>query len=231
MRRQIAIAGAGLVVVLALVFVFLIRPVSSQIAEVKEQTETARSQESSLRVQLRALQQARANATEVAARLAKFDLLLPRTSDIPAFIRQVQDAANLSGITLSSIAPSPPSALAAGPGVDPVIAGKGVFGINVVLQVAGGFFRLESFLQRLENLQRVVMVNNMSISPTVETDTGLFTLNSTITLQMFVVNPNLTTGGVPPSPAPTASPAPSPTGTPTGQGGAGGPATPAPTPS
>lgn len=229
MKRQIVLAGVGLVVVIALVFVFLIRPVSSDIAAVKKQTEDARTQESTLRVQLRALQQARANATDIAARLAKFDLLLPGTSDIPAFIRQVQDASNLSGIQLTSIAPSPPTPLAAGPGVDPVVTGKGVFTLNVVLQVSGGFFRLESFLQRLENLQRVVMVSNMSISPTVEADTGLFTLNSTITLQMFVVNPNLTAGGVAPTAAPTASPTASPTATPTGQGGAGGPATPAPT--
>lgn len=227
MRRQIALAGAGLVVVLTLVFVFLIRPVSSDISEVKAQIEAAKTEESTLRVQLQSLRQAEQNATEIAAQLAKFDLLLPKTSDIPAFIRQVQDASNLSGITLSSIAPSPPTPLSAGPGVDPVVVGQGVFTLNVVLQVSGGFFRLESFLQRLENLQRVVMVNNMSIAPAVELETGLFTLNSTITLQLFVVNPNLTTGGT--VPPPTASPTASPTATPTGQGGAGGPATPAPT--
>ena len=224
MRRQVTIGTVALVAVIALFYMFLVRPVSTQIKDVKTQSATAKSEESSLRGQIRQLEAARKNATDLAARLAKFELLLPKASDIPAFIRQVQEASNLSGISLTSIAPSPPTALAAGPGVDPAVSGQGAFAVNVVLQVSGGFFRLESFLQRLESLQRVVMVNNMSISPTVDKDTGLFTLQSTITLQMFVVNPNASvTGQVVPSASP------SPTASPTSPGGASSPATPAPT--
>lgn len=228
MRRQGIIGGVAIVVVIALFYVFLLRPVSADIGEVKEQITSAESEESTLRLQIVQLERARQNATEIAARLAKFDLLLPKTSDIPAFIRQVQEAADLSGISLASIAPSPPSPIAPGPGVPPAVAGQGVFSLNVVLQISGGFFRLESFLQRLETLQRVVTVNNMSIAPTVDAETGLFSLQSTITLQMYLVNPNASPSGqIVPSPSPTASPGA--TATPTSPGGASGPATPAPT--
>lgn len=230
MRRQGIIAGVAIVVVIALFYMFLLRPVSADIGEVKTQITAAKSEESTLQLQIVQLERARQNATEIAARLAKFDLLLPKSSDIPAFIRQVQEAADLSGTALASIAPSPPSPVAAGPGVSPAVTGQGVFAVNVVLQVSGGFFRLESFLQRLENLQRVVIVNNMSIAPTLDTETGLFTLQSTITMQMFLVNPNASpTGQIVPSPSPSPTASPGATATPTSPGGASGPATPAPT--
>lgn len=214
MRRQLIVAAVAAVAVIALFFVFLLRPVSSEISDTKEKVRQARSEEASLQLQLRSLEQARRDAPAVQARLAKFDLLLPKTADIPVFIRQVQDAANDSGIDLSSIAPSPPTPLGTGPGVDPAVAGRGVFTMNVVLQVTGGFFRMEAFLRRLEGLERVTIVSNLAIAPGND-ESGLDVLQATITLQMFVVNPNLQPQGQ--------------TGTTPG-GGGGGPATPSPTP-
>lgn len=216
MRRQIIIGAVVTVLASALFYVFLVRPVNSKIAAVKKEIEDARTQESQLRLQIRALEDARRSSTEVQARLAKFDLLLPRTSDLPNFIRQLQEAADLSGIDLTSIAPSPPTALATGPGTDPALAGKGVFTINVVLQVGGGFFRIKNFLERLEGLKRVVLVQNLSITPSADEETGLFSLESTVTLQMYVVNPSapVVTGGTP-APAPTGPGGAAPTPTPT----------------
>ncbi|MGH2829083.1 MAG: type 4a pilus biogenesis protein PilO [Actinomycetota bacterium] len=219
MRRQIVVAAVSILVIVALFFVLLLRPVSSKISEARDQVRAAKSEETSLRLQIRALEAARRDAPAVQARLAKFDLLLPKTADLPVFIRQVQEAANQSGVDLSSIAPSPPAPLSTGQGADPALAGRGVFTLNVVLQVSGGFFRIESFLRRLESLQRVSVVNNLAITPLAD-ESGLDLLQSTITMQMFIVNPNLPVPGQ--TPAPGASP------TPTG-GGGGGPATPAPT--
>lgn len=221
MKRQFAIAGAIGVIVLLAGYVLLLKPVGGKIKAAKAETATAQAEEATLRTQLKILKEAARNAPQISAQLAKFDLLLPRTSDLPTFIRQVQEAADESGVELNSIAPSPPSAIAGGPGADPALVGKGVFALNVVLNVDGGFFRIKSFLGRLEGLQRVVQVNNIAVTPS-ETEEGVSTLQSTITMQMFVVNPATQLPG-----AGIASPSPSPAAT--GQGGQSGPATPAPT--
>lgn len=221
MKNRPVVFIVGAVMALVIGYVALIRPVGAKIKEVRTDIATATAEENDLRLQLRQLQQAQQNAPEIAARLAKFDLLLPRSADLPNFIRQIQEAADQSGIELSSIAPSPPNPIAAGPGVDPALAGRGVFQINVVLNVQGGYFRLRSFLGRLESLQRVLQVNNLSVTPGVTAE-GLATLVGTITMQMYLVNPAQTVSGVPSGGSP--SPSPSPTG-----GSGGGPATPTPT--
>ncbi len=223
MKRQVVIGIVAAVAVTALFFVVLLKPVGTKISETKTKVEAAKAEAANLRLKIRQLQAAQRDAPAIAARLAKFDLLLPRTADIPTFIRQVQEAADLSDIDLTSIAPSPPAPITAGPGVDPATAGQGVFTLNVVLNVNGGFFRMRGFLQRMESLQRVLQINNIALSPVVDPNTGVSSLQSTITLQMFVVNPSAPIPGRPASPSPSASP------TQSGSGGQSGPATPAPT--
>ena len=107
-----------------------------------------------------------------------------------------------------SIAPSPPSALPSATGVQTV---------SVNLQVTGGFFRLETFLTRLEStIKRVIEVQSLAISPQTDATTGLTTLGSTITFKMYVVQANAHVAGPGPvTPPPTGSATPSPTPTPT----------------
>lgn len=189
MRRQILIAIAAAVAVVLLFTLLLIKPKLGQIKEVNDKIETAEGRETDLRLSLRQLEQARRDAPATQAELAKFQLLLPPTPDLPTFIRQLQAAANADGIDLQSIAPSPPTSLGGGPGAKGPQEVVGVQTINVNLQVLAGFFRLESFLARLEDLQRVVEVRSISISPQVDEVTGETVLQSTITLTMYVAEP------------------------------------------
>jgi Tfp pilus assembly protein PilO len=201
MKRQYAIGAAAAVAVFAIFFLFLIKPTTSKISSTRAETETARSDGRSLRLQLDTLRAAQKDAPAIQARLARFNVLLPSEPDLPTIIRQLQSASDESGIELSSIAPSPPTAMAGQPTIS---------SMQVVLQVRGGFFRMESFLARLELLQRVVEVQNLSMSPTRDPETGFITLQSTVTLRTYVVSAGATAGATPaqptPSPTPTRTP-------------------------
>lgn len=199
MIRRYVVAAGITVAVIVLFVLFLIKPKLGDIGEVRDQIESQRSQNQSLQIRLRQLQQAAQNAPATTARLALFDRLLPPTPDLPSLIRQLQAAATASGMDLVSIAPSPPQTLTGATGVQTVA---------VNLQVRGGFFRLESFLARLEDLQRVMEVTSLAIAPEADPATGLQTLTSTITTRMYVVQPNARLGGAAssPTPAPTATP-------------------------
>jgi Tfp pilus assembly protein PilO len=197
----------------ALITLILIKPKLSSIKDVNTKIEAEKKTEQDLRNKRRALEASRANAPATTAELAKFEALLPQTPSLPAFIRQVQAAASREGIQLTSIAPSPPTALQAAGGRSAV---TGVQTISVNLNVVGGFFRLESFLARLEDLPRVVEVRSLAVTPTTDQLTQAFTLQSTITLTMYVVQPGAQApaGSLPVPTAPSASPSPSPSASP-----------------
>lgn len=196
MIRRYAVAAVAGVVIIILFFVFVLSPKLSQIREVREQVSQAEDQRQTLQNRLRQLQTAQRDEPTIRARLATFDRLLPPTPDLPAAIRQLQTAASRSGVDLRSIAPSPPSGLTGATGIQV---------ITVNLQLTGGFFRLQSFLTRLEDLQRVVEVTSMAVAPETEEITGLITLSSTITFRMYVVEANARLGGAAPTPAPAST--------------------------
>jgi Tfp pilus assembly protein PilO len=217
MTRRYLVAGAVALGVILLFFLVLLKPKFAQITEVRTQIEDAQATTDSLRIRLAQLEQAQRNQLDTLARLARFNSALPSTPDLPSLIRQLQTVADVSGMDLQSIAPSPPSKLPDATGVDVV---------NVNLQVTGGFFRLESFLTRLEDLSRVIEVRSIAVAPQTDPVTGLTTLSSTISFQMYVVQANakVTAKAAPraaatPTPAPTAtsttsaSPSPTPTST------------------
>jgi len=208
MTRRYAAAGAIVLVVVLLVFLVLVKPKFSQVSDVHQQVVKAQGETESLRIRLRELQSLAANQQETQAELAVLDQALPATPELVSLIRELQSAATLSGIDLASIAPSPPGDLGNATGVQ---------AINVNIQVSGGFFRLETFLARLESdtFKRVVEVQSIAIAPTTDPITGLTTLSSTITFRMYVVQADARVSGPPPQPAPTATTAASPSPTPT----------------
>jgi Tfp pilus assembly protein PilO len=199
--RRYAVAGIAAVVVVTVFFLFVLSPKLGDLSETRERIETARDEGQTLRNRLRQLQQAQRDQTQIEADLAAFDRLLPPVPELPDLIRQLQRAATASGIDLRSIAPGPPQALTGRTGVQ---------SITTTVQVIGGFFRLQSFLTRLEggtvdptDLERVVEVTALSISPATDAVSGLTTLTTTITFRMYVVEPTASLGGAAPAPAPT----------------------------
>lgn len=199
--RRYAIAGVAAVVVIVVFFLVALSPKLKDISETRDRIETARDEGQTLRNRLRQLQQAQRDQTQIEAELAAFDRLLPPVPELPGLIRQLQRAATASGIDLRSIAPNPPQALTGRTGVQT---------ITTTVQVVGGFFRLQSFLTRLEggtddpsDLERVVEVTALAISPAIDEVSGLVTLTTTITFRLYVVEPTASLGGAAPAPAPS----------------------------
>jgi Tfp pilus assembly protein PilO len=198
-RRQITIAAVGAVAVTALFFLVLLKPKLSDISKTRDDVQTAKGAEQTLRTQLQHLQDVKGNAPGTMAKLAALSQYLPSTPDLPGFIQQVQNAATLSGVDLQSIAPSPPA---------DVSGATGVQSISVTLTAQAGFFRVEDFLARLENLQRAVEVRSLSLAPQSSSMSSELVLNTTISLTMFVAQQGANAGGstsVPASPSPTPS--------------------------
>jgi Tfp pilus assembly protein PilO len=202
-RRQLIIATAVALIVTLLFFLILLKPKLGEVSDTKDDVDTARNQEQILQVELQHLQAVRKNAPVTTAKLAALSQYLPSTPDLPGFIQLVQNAATLSGIDLQTIAPSPPGALASATGVQ---------SIPVTLTAQAGFFRIEDFLARLENLPRVVEVRTITLAPTSTQLSNQLVLSTTISLTMFVAQPNASAHAA--SATPASSPTPSTSGAP-----------------
>jgi type IV pilus assembly protein PilO len=203
-RRQVVIAAAAAIGVTALFFFILLKPKMDQISKTKDDVQAARGQVATLQTEIAHLQDVKRNAPQTMAKLAALSQYLPSTPDLPGFIRLVQDAATSSGLDLQSIAPSPPAAL---PG------STGVQVISVTLTAQGGYFRIEDFLARLEQLERAVAVRSLALAPSQSAISSLVSLNTTITLNMFVAQPGASARGGTTTPA-ALSPSPSAASTP-----------------
>ena len=156
MKRTTLIAFVAGGVVLVLLWYFLLfAPTSKDLNDTRSQVASAENQKQELENTIRHLKELSKNATQQAASLRTLRAAIPPNPDLGAFILAANDIATESGIDFLSISPSPPAANTSG-GPPTMIA--------VSIQVDGGFFEVLDYLNRLEDLERLVLVDTVDIS-------------------------------------------------------------------
>jgi Tfp pilus assembly protein PilO len=189
----IGLVAAGLVVVLLWWFA-LYSPTTKDLSDTQAKTEEARHAQDSLEATLRRLQGLAKSAPQQQAILRRLNAAVPETPDLANFIIQANQIATDSGIDFLSIAPSPPAA---------GTSGGTTTTINLNIQIKGGFFQVLEYLNRLEDLDRLVVVDTINLtagsggstgssssssaSSGATTDTG--SLSVTLTGRMFTRAP------------------------------------------
>jgi Tfp pilus assembly protein PilO len=134
---------------------FLLLPKVRQVSDAKEELRTAQDQEIALRSQLRALQDAQAQAPETEKELRALEAKVPPTADLPGLFRLLQATADRAAVDFFQFSPGSPSG-------DPS-AGFSI--IPSQITVTGTYFSLQEFLYRLESLPRASKVVSVSITP------------------------------------------------------------------
>jgi Tfp pilus assembly protein PilO len=142
-RSQILLFGAGAVLVIILFFVLLFQPAREDLAEVEDRITAEQDQQAQLTQAIARLRSVRDDAPEVEADLAAAEAIVPRDAALPSALRQMQLAADESGVILQSVATSRPAELPE--------ATDGLSSIEVSTQATGGYFQMIDFLRRLED--------------------------------------------------------------------------------
>jgi Tfp pilus assembly protein PilO len=184
-RRNVIILILVLIVFAVAYFFLVFQPQGTKIEDARLAADAMEQREQELELELRRLESLKAQAPELQAKLQKLDSAIP-TNDpqLAQFILLVEEAANTSGIEWLSIAPSVPTA----PQGDP-----NTLEVNISMSVTGGYFQVQDFLVRLENLSRAVKISTISLSPE-----ELPALSVSMSMKMFLSN----------APQPVATPAP-----------------------
>lgn len=184
--------GIGFAVLAVLVVVLLVLPKMGQVGERQDALEAAEDEEIALQVQLRALQDAQAQAPETERRIAEIEEQVPPTADLPTLFRLLQAAADRSAVDFFSFAPGTPT---------PDAEGGGFSLLPSQVTVNGSYFALDEFLFLLETLPRAAKVTSVVISPGgggegTATATGS-TLSMQLTVEFYTMDTSAGPGSVP----------------------------------
>lgn len=175
-RRGPIVAGVASAVIALLAVVMLVLPKMGQVSEAGEALQVAEDQEISLSTQLRALQEAQAEAPETEAQIARIEDQVPPTADLPALFRLLQAAADRAAVDFFSFTPGTPA-------LDP----SGTFStVGSQITVTGGYFAIDEMLFLLETLPRAAKVTTVAITPSAGDTTGTTTTTNALQLQLTV---------------------------------------------
>lgn len=198
-RQMLMLVGVGLVLLLVLFYLLGWKPQSEELARIQTETDSAIAQQAVLESQIASLESVRASAPEIEAALATAESLVPREAALPAALRQLQLAADDSGVNLVSIGPGRPAA-------DETV--PELARIAVSINAEGSYFQLVDFLRRLEDpaiTPRVILFENVAVS------LGEYPiLGATLAGSMYALlpAPPAPVEPEPTTPAPTESPVP-----------------------
>ena len=172
-RQELVLAAVGALLVLAAATLLLIRPTRQATAEARADRDAAVADSQNLRDQIRVLEALKPKEAELKAQAELAKAEFPATPALPGLVDALQDAAGQSGVELGTVAPATPEASTA----NPLLAE-----ITTTVSVNGGYFEIQDFLVRLENLvkgsdpsrvaPRSVLVESVSLTGGSDEATG-----------------------------------------------------------
>lgn len=215
-RRAPLLAVIAALVLSLLAWTFLITPQREQRTVLLEETDGIRAAQDRQRLEIARLEEIRDNELEVRAAIARLEQYVPAGTGQPSTIRQIQLAADASGVDITAVTFTEPRVMPEAP--SPVEPGDVVAEIPFTLTIEGGYFQGTDFLRRVENeLPRALMIDAVVVAEGSQ-PAGFPLLSVTLTARMFAVLPASAVPGAaaPAAPAPeaTATPAPGATATP-----------------
>jgi type IV pilus assembly protein PilO len=159
-RRSIVIGVVAAFVVLLLWWFLLWSPQRKKVDDAKARTEAAQQQAAQLRVTLSRLQELKRTEALKRSQIEALRIAVPDQPNLAQFILDANDAANKAGIDFLSVTPSPPATAAAGGGTP---AGAPA-AVNLAMSITGGYFQVLDFVNRLTDLPRIVVIDNLSLA-------------------------------------------------------------------
>jgi Tfp pilus assembly protein PilO len=176
MKRFLPFIAAGAAVLIVIVwYVALYSPKNSDLSKAHADLTAAQGSQQNLKAQLSNLRGLESNRTKQQAVLQKLSAAVPPTPDLASFILEANDIATQSGVNWLQVSPGLPSAA----------SGGGPTSINLSMQLEGGFYQVYDYLNRLETLQRLVIVDSVNINAKSTGQSAEPTLSMSVSGRMF----------------------------------------------
>lgn len=188
-RRSSSTGGAGrssskaviaLVVMAALVALYgwnklFLAPRAAERAAVAQEIATAQKQEQDLRRNMAELRKLAADTQSREAELARLGRLIPADADVAGAILALDATAKQAQVEWASFVPSPPGPAAAGAPAN----------ISLTMKIGGTFDQVFGYLRGLETLDRLVVVDGLTLSSNTAGGSGSPRVEADIKARMF----------------------------------------------
>jgi Pilus assembly protein, PilO len=143
-RSQERLLGvAALVLVLVAGAMLLVRPQRQAASQARDDERAAQRESQALHDQIRALEALKADEPALREQARKALAEFPPTPALPGLVNALQDMADKAGVELASVSPSTPKLSSEHPQLAE---------IATQVTVNGGYFEIQDFLSRLEDL-------------------------------------------------------------------------------
>jgi type IV pilus assembly protein PilO len=172
--QKIAAGVAGLVIVAALGYYFVVSPKTTERDALRLKNEALQAEVAKARVEEAGLRTFRAQADALRKRLELAKGRLPSEREIPGLYRQVSDLALQAGLAVALFAPKAPQ------DKDTVTE------IPITVSAEGTYHQLGSFFSRIGRIPRIVNLGDFRLAG-VERPTG--TLRADLTLATYLFRP------------------------------------------
>ncbi|MDH3730562.1 MAG: type 4a pilus biogenesis protein PilO [Acidimicrobiia bacterium] len=200
-RSTLLLAILGLILATAVWFVFFISPKRSKISDIDDEISATQSTADGLRGEIGRLKDIRDSELTYRRAIAEVESSIPATPELASFIEEVNLLAINTDVTVNSLTPSPPVTLVDGQLFQP---------LTITIDAQGQFFELLGFLYGLQDLERLVKIDNISLATVVD-ESGNQEMSLNLSGSIFTLATDLPAPSIEP-PAP-AEPAPTTTTT------------------
>jgi len=186
MNRKVLLIAAGTAVALVAVwFLLLWSPQGQKLDAARERQAEAEEANSALALRIERLRDLRARRPELEADRVALRSAVPESPELDDFLLDTDAAADRSGVDITSVSPGKPAAAGddaagttapAAPAPAPAAtapaatdtagatAGTPPSAISLSLDASGGYFQILDFINRLDDLPRIVVVDSLSLS-------------------------------------------------------------------
>jgi Tfp pilus assembly protein PilO len=210
-RKWSAGAVVLIVAIVAAGWFLLVSPKRSDAADLKAQTATQQTANVALQQKLEELKAQQADLPQKRARLAAITTKIPGNPALPSLIRDLTAAGRKVGVSIDSMAPSAPLAVAAAaPGAvaaAPATAAPAgattdaLLQVPLTLRVTGSYFELEQYVSKLEGLDRSFLVTGFNIADASVAGAPEGALTITLSGRVFLTQPAAPAAVTPVAPA------------------------------
>lgn len=160
MKPKLILLGVGAAILITAVWYFALwSPKGEDLDKARADLAAQEQRASELSARLVRLKKLEANADVLERDRALLATAIPTADQLDTFLLQVNERAARAGVDFTSIAPQQPAPGAAAPG-----AAVGPTPVGLQMQVTGDYFAILRFLEQLRDGERLVTVENFSLS-------------------------------------------------------------------